>query len=105
MAERTQRTIDGPDRDLLEITEVIAYLRLSAPTLKRLIAAGEFPRPIAISEGVRVWSWHDVVYWKLRSELRPRLKPAKAPKKRKPDQGGSPPDHGGSSGKRKPADA
>jgi len=79
MAQSKQRLVDGPDQDLLEAAEVAAYLRVSAKTLKRLVETGEFPRPIEISEGVRVWDWKDCLYWKLRSELRPRLRPSKKP--------------------------
>ncbi len=105
MAERTQRLIDGPDKDLLELLEVAEYLRLSGPTIKRLIAQGEFPRPIRVSDRVRVWDWKDVVYWKLRSEMRPRLKVAKDRKKRSGDQGRITEGHGGSNSKRAKPDA
>lgn len=105
MAERAHRLIDGPEDDLLSVEEIAKYLRLSVPTLKRLVQAGEFPRPIAVSDGVKVWDWKDAVYWRLRTGLRSRMRPAKPPKKRKQDQGGSGPDQSGSSGRRAKPDA
>ena len=75
MAERVPRQVDGPERDLLELSEVSSYLRMSEKTLRRLVRLGRFPRPLEISDGVRVWSWRDVLYWVLLTEIKPRLIP------------------------------
>lgn len=98
-----QRLVDGPELDVLERTEVAAYLRLSPRTVQRLIEAGEFPRPIMNSEGVPVWDWTDCLYWKLRCTLRPRLRPSRKRKlAEKPSDGQPPamPGQGGTTGKR-----
>lgn len=73
MAERTQRLVDGPHQEFLTKEETAAYLRMDKRTLDRLIRTGEFPRPIEISPGIKLWSWRDVLYWSLRAELKSRL--------------------------------
>lgn len=98
-----QRLVDGPDNDLLEMEEVAAYLRLGLRTLRRLIDAGDFPRPIMISDGTKVWDWKDCLYWKLRSEMRPRLRPGR--KRPAVDKAGPNPGQPGTSGKRAKPDA
>lgn len=98
MAATKQRTVDGPEQDLLELSEVASYLRMSEPTLRRLIRLGKFPRPLEISDGVRVWSWRDILYWVLLTEIRPRLR-AKT-EKPNPGQERSSPDQSRSTGKR-----
>ncbi len=53
--------------DLTRIT------RLSEPTIRRLIREGLFPRPMAVTKGVRLWPWTDLVWWTLYTAMRPRL--------------------------------
>lgn len=67
------RSIDGPEKDWLTAADLVALLRVSKATLKRLIASGEFPRAMEVSPGIRLWSWRDVVYWQLKIELRSRM--------------------------------
>lgn len=99
MAQTKQRLVDGPEADHLTIEEVAVHLRMSAKTVRRLVADGEFPRPIELSPKVKVWTWRDVLYWTLRAELRSRLRPTR---KRKPGegQGGTDPPHVGTNRKR-----
>ena len=102
--------MDGPDQDYLELHEVAAYLRMGVKTLRRLVQAGDFPHPVELSPGVRVWSWRDVLYWTLGAELRPRLRAARRKKPASPPQpseglGGTTPAHGGPTGKRGRPDA
>lgn len=75
-----QRTIDGPDKDLLTFLEVADYLRLKSKTLRRLVDSGEFPRPLEVAPRTPLWEWQDVVYYRLRMSLRPRLRPRKTKK-------------------------
>lgn len=55
------RTIDGPADDLLSIPEAAKYLRTSPKTLRRLIAEGQFPRPVRLPRGGNWCHWMDVV--------------------------------------------
>lgn len=66
-----------PDETLFTLAEVAKQLRMEQKTLARLIAAGEFPRPIQPSAGIRVWTTNDVLYYRLRIELAARLRPAR----------------------------
>jgi predicted DNA-binding transcriptional regulator AlpA len=77
MHEHRQRLVDGPDKDYLDEDEVAAYLHFSAATLRRLVKAGRFPKPLEMSDQTRVWSWKDVLFWMLYVELRPRLEAQK----------------------------
>lgn len=81
MPATKQRTVDGPEQDFLELSEVATYLRLSTSTLKRLIRDGTFPRPVEMSAGVKVWPWKDCLLWALLVEARGRMKPARTRKK------------------------
>lgn len=66
------RTVSGPDRDVLLKEEVCQYLRISDTTLDQLIKRGLFPKPVPFGEkgGRPVWMWEDV--WAFRW-LRMRL--------------------------------
>ena len=67
-----------PDAEsLFTLAEVAKQLRMEQKTLSRLIGAGEFPRPIQPSPGIRVWTVNDVLYYRLRIELASRLRPAR----------------------------
>lgn len=68
------------DRKLLTRDEVARRLRFEVTTLRRLIDAGEFPRPLQISNGVNVWTEEDVLAHVYRVENRHRFRA----KKRKP---------------------
>ena len=77
-----------PPPELYPADEVAKRLRIEKRTLTRLIEAGEFPRPQKPSPGVQVWSNEDIEYYRLRMQLRPRLrakKPKPADKKKPPD--------------------
>lgn len=86
-----QRSIEGPDKDFLTLREVTDYLRVNKRTLQRLIASGEFPRPIRTSPRTPVWAADDLIYYRLRVSLAARLRrkrgaepPADPPKAKKP---------------------
>jgi predicted DNA-binding transcriptional regulator AlpA len=68
------------------IGEVAFRLRMETKTLRRLIETGEFPRPLQPSPGIQVWSDEDIEYYRLRMQLRPRLRPSrkKPPEKKRP---------------------
>jgi predicted DNA-binding transcriptional regulator AlpA len=72
-----QRSVEGPAQDFLTLSEVVKYLRLSKRTLRRLVAAGEFPRPLRTSPQTRVWDWEDLLFWRLKTKLGPRLRVSK----------------------------
>ena len=44
----------------LRIWQVVEKVGLSAPTIWRLCASGEFPKPIKISKGCTVWLEHEI---------------------------------------------
>lgn len=67
------RSIDGPEKDWLDMADLTKLLRLSESTIKRLVDSGEFPSALEPTPGTRMWSWRDVLYWQLRVEMRPRL--------------------------------
>lgn len=67
------RTIEGPEKDWLDMADLTHLTRLSESTIKRLIATGEFPAALEVTSGLRMWSWKDVLFWQLRVELRPRM--------------------------------
>lgn len=67
------RTVDAPEQDWLDMRDLIRVLRLSKTSLKRLIDLGEFPQPLEPTPGTRMWLWSDVLYWRMRVELRSRL--------------------------------
>lgn len=70
------RTVDGPEDDWHDWASVIAITGLAKNTIRRLMGAGEFPRPREVTPGgMRRWSWRDLLYWELRIECRDRLKP------------------------------
>jgi hypothetical protein len=63
----------GPDEPVLTVAQVVAYLHLgSEATLKRLIAAGKFPRGHKQSAGLPpVWYGQDIAAY---MHLMPRLR-------------------------------
>lgn len=67
------RVVDAPDRDYLTAVEVAEYFRFGRDTLEKLIAEGRFPQAQLSSDGVKVWSWRDVLFWVLTMEVRHRL--------------------------------
>ena len=75
MSGSRPHTIDGPEQDHLTRSEVAKYLRLELHTLKRLIAAGEFPGPFQFSPRVWVWSWEEVVAWAIMRKIAHRCQP------------------------------
>lgn len=68
------RTVEGPEKDLLTLSEVAAYLRLKVKTVRRLIASGQFFHPVEISDGVRLWTAEDVAVYRAWRERRHRLR-------------------------------
>lgn len=83
MASTKQRLVDGPEEDHPTRDEVAKYLRMELTTLKRLIEAGDFPRPYQFSPGVWVWDWLDVKAWAHLRAIRHRFR-AKRDKKGQP---------------------
>lgn len=69
------RTVDGPDKDWLDMADLTHLTRMSESTIKRLIAEGDFPKPKELSRNVKMWHWTDYLYWCLRVERRERLIP------------------------------
>ncbi|HJZ53956.1 MAG TPA: AlpA family phage regulatory protein [Gemmataceae bacterium] len=59
------RTIDGPEKDWLDMADVTHRTRMSESTIKRLMGQGEFPRPQRVSEGIAYWHWLQIVHWEL----------------------------------------
>ena len=47
----------------LRIETVTAVIGLSVPTVYRLIAKGEFPRPVKLTASARGWKLSDIVGW------------------------------------------
>lgn len=78
---RREITLNGPDEDLWTIDEVARALRVGSTTVKKLIRAGVFPRPIYTAEKVPRWKWLDVLWYLHGSEIRERLRPGTARKK------------------------
>lgn len=65
------RHLEGPDKDILERSDVCAYLRVTEAQLERLIRRGEFPRGVPFGEGkMFFWYWEDCWAWR---HLRMRL--------------------------------
>ena len=59
------RTLDGPEQDWLDIADLVRITRLSETTIRRMIKAGRFPAPFAISPQGRMWSWEVVIWWRM----------------------------------------
>lgn len=70
------RVVDGPSENWLSAAQVRKELGgISNGTLRKLIQSGEFPAPLeVVPGGMRMWTWDDVVYWRLRVDRRDRLK-------------------------------
>jgi excisionase family DNA binding protein len=68
------RTIDGPERNYLTIEQVAEQVGMSKSTVRRLIAAGRFPRAAKLTGGTSKWTWRQVVFWQLYIEMRPYLR-------------------------------
>ena len=47
----------------VRIDTVVAVVGLSIPTVYRLVAKGEFPRPVRLTNTARGWKLSDVVSW------------------------------------------
>jgi predicted DNA-binding transcriptional regulator AlpA len=68
----SQKAVEGPEQDYLNLGEVCAYLRVGETTLRRLIAAGRFPEGQRQGGvGDRVWHWLTVVAFAHLSALLP----------------------------------
>lgn len=89
--------MDGPDQEFPTREEVARYLRMEVSTLKRLIAAGEFPEPFPLSPGVLVWTREEVHAWAVLRAIRSRFRAAE-PKRRARDSSGQPRESEGQSG-------
>ena len=48
---------------LLKVREVIAKVGLSRGHLYRMIAAGEFPKPVPLSARARAWRSDEIDHW------------------------------------------
>lgn len=90
MAESKQRTIEAHADDFLALKDVAKALTIDERTLKRLIADGQFPRPLKIG-GTRLWTWKDLFIYFGWLELEPRMRA----KKRKPGAIGDKPGQSG----------
>ena len=47
----------------LRIEIVTAVIGLSVPTVYRLMAKGDFPRPIKLTSSARAWKLSDIIDW------------------------------------------
>jgi predicted DNA-binding transcriptional regulator AlpA len=70
----TTRPVDAPADDLLTAEAVGKLLGFGAETLGKLVKAGEFPDGVFVSPGVKLWEWRAVAYYRLRVEMKSRLK-------------------------------
>ena len=66
------RPIDAPSDDMMDAHTVAKLFGVSVDTLERMVKDGEFPQPLKIGRGVRVWEWRAVVYYRLKLEFLPR---------------------------------
>ena len=48
---------------LLRVDTVGAIIGLSTPTIYRLMARGEFPRPVKITDYARAWRLTEIIAW------------------------------------------
>lgn len=78
-AEWAPRTVDGPAADMLSVDEVARLFGVSATTITRLVAEGEFPAPLVVGKSTKVWEWKAVVYYRLKLELACRLEKVPPP--------------------------
>ena len=54
-------------------------LPISSATLQRMVRAGEFPRPVKLSQGVTAWRVEDIRAWiESRQPIRPLIRNAKS---------------------------
>jgi predicted DNA-binding transcriptional regulator AlpA len=79
-------TLLGPTQDFLSAVDVSHYLKVSIPTLRRMIRAGQFPRGQRLGNRMS-WSGADVAaYLQLRGRLLVSKKLAGDQKSTKRDQ-------------------
>ena len=85
------RTIPGPDNDVLTKDEVCRYLRIDQSHLDTLVRRGEFPRPVPYGAGGKlpVWYWEDCWAWR---HLRMRLAGAPPPPENEAPEGADRPE-------------
>lgn len=58
------RPIEPPTPDsLIRERELLTHIPVSHAQLWRLVARGDFPAPIKLSERVTVWRWGSVLDW------------------------------------------
>jgi prophage regulatory protein len=55
--------VHGPVERLLRIAEVKRLTSLSIPTIYRKIAAGDFPKPVALGAQARAWLLSEIQDW------------------------------------------
>ena len=60
-----------PRGRFLRMPDVVAHVRLSAPTINRLHRKGEFPRKVRISPGAVGWWESEIEAWKADRERVP----------------------------------
>ncbi len=63
MSTKTHDNDQVPEPDLLLWPDVHFMVRLSRPTIHRMIAAGKFPRPIRLGAGRSAWLRREVTAW------------------------------------------
>lgn len=85
------RDDDKKVRRMLNEEQLLDRIPISPTTLRRLIAKGRFPAPIALSPYRNVW-YEDVIFDFIRElERNPRQLRSKWKKKRRPDAPTDPP--------------
>jgi len=63
-SQRSETMPDTPDHpELISRAEVLRRTQLSRAKLYELIAAGQFPAPVALGPRLRAWPLHEVSAW------------------------------------------
>ena len=60
---RALTSLSGKLDPFLRIEIVTAVIGLSVPTVYRLMAKGDFPRPIKLTSSARAWKLSDIIDW------------------------------------------
>jgi predicted DNA-binding transcriptional regulator AlpA len=65
-----QRTIHGPEKEWLDLTDVLLWIGVSEGTLRRWIRDKQFPPGVNVGGKSLKWGWLDVVaFMHLRSRI------------------------------------
>ena len=56
-------SIHDTPAEFLRVKDLIKFLTLSQSTIWRKVRAGEFPKPVKLSDAVTAWKTSDVIAW------------------------------------------